>query len=470
MINTPIRVKTLPVLLAGMILFTASLFSQNTPGSYTPMKDDTVLLRILKNKSDQRFEADKAALQGENKKYLAAEFSQRHQQIVQMYDQQEFITDPEAMAYLNSLMGVILSANPRLKSLNPVVLFSKRYWPNAASYGEGTITFNIGLFNRLQNESQAVFILCHELSHLYLDHSNKAIERYVNTVNSKEFQQQLKEIKKMEYQQGRSLDRLVKNLSYKSRQHSRDHESQADSMALELMRPTGFDVRESVSCLALLDSVDLDKYNGRLHLATQFNFAEYPFRPRWIQGPGLTLSEAMRAHDAGEDREKDSLKTHPDCSLRIGYLKEKAFRYYQPSQQLFLVSKTCFDSLSVRFDYEALEYCFRSKETGRALYYALQLFYVHPDDAYLAAMVGKCLTGIYYAQQGHTLSSVTDTPSLTDSGDYGDFLRFLENVKLYDIASIGYYFMQQQLSKFSDQNAFMPAYDDTKFIYLTQIH
>jgi predicted SprT family Zn-dependent metalloprotease len=91
--------------------------------------------------------------------------------------------------------------------------------------GEGTIFFNIGLFHRLQNESQAAFILCHELAHYYLNHSNDNIHQYVNTIYSDDFQQKLKSIQKLSYEKNKQLDALAKNLLFRNRRHGRDDSS-----------------------------------------------------------------------------------------------------------------------------------------------------------------------------------------------------------------------------------------------------
>lgn len=48
----------------------------------------------------------------------------------------------------------------------------------------------------------------------------------------------------------------VKGLTFDSRRHSRDHEAQADSMAVELMRHTSYDLHGALTTLALLDSID----------------------------------------------------------------------------------------------------------------------------------------------------------------------------------------------------------------------
>lgn len=436
--------------------------------SYTPLRDDSLLLANMLRATSAKLENDKANAVGENKKYIAKEYQERFDYLKKMYEHKEFVTDARASAYLTSLLNIITKANPALLSLKPNVLFSKVFWPNAASFGEGTLVFNISLFNRLTTEAQAAFILCHELSHLYLDHSNKAIQRYVNTVYSKDFQAELKDINKYEYGKTQRLKGLAKAISFKSRRHSRDHETEADSMALELMKNTGFDVRESLTALTLLDSVDQEKYAKQLYLERQLSFVDYPFQPRWIRAKSISLGEAMGITEKTDEEDIDSLKTHPDCTARVKRLQPKAAAFYKPGQQAYLVSKPYFDTLVYQFDRERIAYCYKEEQVGRALFYSLQMFSSNPNDAFLATMIGRCFNKIYTAQQQHFFGRITDLPSgLKEKTEYDVFLQFLQSLRLAEVGTINYKFMQQQEQKFKNDAAFMKEYNMSKSIFST---
>lgn len=455
--------RILSAVILCSILIPLKTLSQQT---YKPFKNDSLLTVALLAKASEKLEADKKSIGGENKKFIIKEYEERFGHVKGMYEKKQFITDSRAKQYIDTLVGQIIKANPVLHALKPTVLFSRMYWPNAASFGEGTIMFNISLFNRLNNESQAAFVICHELAHYYLEHSNNAIHNYINTLYSKEFQAQLREIKKNEYQKGKKLDGLLKNISYKSRRHGRDHETQADSMALELLKNCRFDVRESLTCLALLDSVDTEKYNGNLRLQEQLHFPDYPFRKSWTRQASKTLDQAIREHESANGlnkntEETDSLKTHPDCSGRITQLKPKVDSYYKSSQQLFPINKTMFDSLVNSFDFELIEYCYQGDEVGRALYYALQKNNVEKNNLYLITMIGKCFNRIYAAQRDHMLGKITDLISDTDNSEYDSFLNFLRNLKLPDIASISYHFMKQHAPGFNSDKEFAAVYKES---------
>jgi Zn-dependent protease with chaperone function len=428
------------ILLLVCLSFSCGILAQNA-AFYSPLQDDPTLARQLTEATEKKYKLDLTGLNGSNKKYFEEIYKERYQKIQKMYSEKEIISEGKAASYLQMLVKEIVKNNPSLNSIETRIVFSRAWWPNASSMGEGTIIFNIGLFNRLDNESQAAFVLCHELAHLYLDHSNKSITRYVNTVYSDEFQKELKRIQKTEYQKRQQAETLVKNLAFRNRRHSREHETEADSLALEWMKNTSFDVRESLSCLSLLDSVDRDKYDINPELEQVFHSKEYPFQAQWVKKEEGLFSTMAAATEEEEKRERDSLKTHPDCSNRIKSISARVDQYYKGSSKTFIVSQELFKKLQTDFDYEIIEHCYRSENISRSLYYSLQMLQGRRSDAYLVTNIGRCLNEIYRAQKTHTLSKIVDMPSPYHDKKYDKLLRFIQQLRLSDIAAISYYYL-----------------------------
>lgn len=402
---------------------------------------NTALPKQLAEAIDQRCQQDIKSLSGRKHKNEIAEiFKQRAGMVKEMVDEKEIITDPVAVAYLENLAQTILKNNPALTKQPLRILFSRAYWPNAASLGEGTIVFHIGLFNRLENEAQAAFILSHELAHYFLDHGNASVYHYVEKVNSEEFQQRLKEIAKSEFNRNSQLEKLGLNFMFNSRRHSRTHEKQADSMAFELIKNTPYNLQSAISSIALLDSADKDKYAGKLALEQQLNFAAYPFKKRWVTGNTLAFAESRE--DVKEKAIADSLKTHPDCKLRFADLEEKLKKANKPGGQNFIVSEAQFRQFSKAFDDEVLAYCFEQDKISRCLYLTLQRLSGELQNPYLLGMAGKCLTKLYTAQKDHTLGKYTDLPGSAYDEEYNSLLKAIQNWRLGELAAISYYFMQ----------------------------
>jgi Zn-dependent protease with chaperone function len=455
----------IPLLTVVFFCISHAILAQSA-SFYNPLKDDPILSRQLTEATEKKYKQDLTGIGGNNKKYFEEIYKERYQKIQKMYTDKEIISEGKAAGYLQSLVKEIVKGNPTLGNLDPRVVFSRAWWPNASSMGEGTIIFNIGLFNRLGNESQAAFVLCHELAHLYLDHSNKSIARYVNTVYSEEFQKELKRIKNSEYLKNKQVEALVKDLAFRSRRHSREHETEADSLAVEWMKNTAFDVRESIACLALLDSVDRDKYDINPELEQVFHSKEYPFQAQWVKKDEGGLFNTMAAvTEEEEKRERDSLKTHPDCSNRIKRIAARVDQYYKSNSRAFIISEEEFKKLQNDFDYEIIEHCYRSDNVSRSLYYSLQMLPGRRSDAYLVTSIGRCMNAIYTAQKAHTLAKIVDMPSPYNDKKYDKLLRFIQQLRLPDIAAISYFYLLIYQADMATYEDFLEALINSKANY-----
>ncbi|OQP68060.1 M48 family metalloprotease [Niastella populi] len=442
----------------------SNTFCQDLTYYHTP-EDDAGKYSEWMAATEKRYKADVSGLGGGNKKYLEQLFKDRYENIRKMYDRKEIVTEAVANGYLQSLVSEIVRSNQSLAPLEARVAFSRTWWPNASSMGEGTILFNIGLFYKLQNESQAAFVICHELAHLFLNHSNNNITRYVNTVYSNEFQAELKKINKSQYQKNQQLDALTRSITFDNRRHSREHEAEADSLALEWLKNTSFDVRESLSCLALLDSIDRDKYNATLPLKQVFSFPEYPFQEKWTKEEKTLFSTMAALSEEESKKERDSLKTHPDCSLRVARLKDRVQQYYNSNSRTFVINEKQFRQLQNDFDYEIIDFCYRSDNVSRSLYYTLQMLESQPTNAYLITNTGRCINKLFNAQKNHTLSKVADLPSPYNDKNYNNLLEFIQRLRLPDLGAFSYYYLKQQPAGLLANEDFLAALIESKGNY-----
>ena len=427
--------------------------------SYVPFKDDSLQLDFIKKAIKENYRKDSIAINGDNKKYTIQLYKGRLDFINEMFADKEFIYTEETTTYLTALINEIFKGNPQLKNLGTHFLFSRAYWPNAFSTGEGTIVLNIGLFTKLQNESQVVFALCHELSHLYLNHSNKAIEHYITTLYSDEFQAKLKTLKKQEFDKNKELDKLEKGVVFSSRRHGRQHESEADSMALVFMKNTGFDITEAIGCLKMLDDIDKDSYNTEEGLRQIFNFTEYPFQNKWVKKEEAFFG--ISADNTITDKEEDSLKTHPDCKVRMLKLTPAVAIFKNAMAKKNWVDETEFKKLQQLFAFETLSFCYNSKRISRCLYLAMELHKQYPDNVYIITTIGKCFNLFYENQQKHTLNNIVSLPSPLGEKNYNTLLEFIQKINLQDMAAISYYFLKQYDSKFATDKDFTAAFNQS---------
>ena len=450
----------------GLLLFTQLFIfticvAQSQP-AFLPATEDAILLKALTVKYEGQYKADLSSLPKENRKDFEEVYRQRWDNIKSVLDKKEIYTSASAQQYLDALVAEIVKANPLLQKQNFTCYFSRSGIPNAAYIGEGIILFNMGLFKRLDNESQAAFILCHEIAHFYLQHSENSIRRYVTTLNSQEVQNGLRKIKNTEYGKRQQVDDLMKGLTFNMRRHGRDHESEADSMAIEFMRHSRYDISEALTTLALLDSIDTDSLNMSACLQKMFNAKEYPFQKKWIaKEEGLLGGHAQLKK---EEPLSDSLKTHPDCKLRIQFLTPMINRYQAKNGLKNIVDKANLNELRNTFSYEIIEYAYTSENYTRSLYYTIELWQNKSSDPYLVTQVGKIFNGFYAAQKTHKLGKLIDLPSPFYPADYNLLLQFIQNLYLENFSSISYYFLKQYNSQLGNYSPFTNAYNTSKQI------
>ncbi|MBO9635797.1 MAG: M48 family metallopeptidase, partial [Chitinophagaceae bacterium] len=384
-------------------------FSQSI--AYKPLNDDLSQIKTwdatLAAQHKQRLDTMRNFYKADFKKI----YESRYTDLKELTAQNRILTDSFANNYLQQMVKTIFDNNPNIPSKDYRIRFTRDYWPNAASLGEGTIIFNIGLFSKLQNESQVAFVLCHEIAHYHLQHSQKTIERYVTTINSKEYQEELRRIVNSQYQRGKQLETLARGVTFNHRRHSRDNEASADSMALELFRNTPFRTGEALNCLALLDSIDTDKYNVTPALEKLFNFPQYPFQQKWIKEEQSFFTAMAATSKEEKKKDRDSLKTHPDCEIRVKALTESVKKYSTGNKLANPLNAGSFAQLQELFDYEIIEHCYNNKDVSRSFYYTLQLLQSRPNDPYLIANTGRCLNRMFQAQKDHELNKIVDLPS-----------------------------------------------------------
>lgn len=246
------------------------------------------------------------------RKELKEFYKTRYNSSRRRLDDGHLLLNTEVNDYLTSLTQTIADANDQFDFTQIRVLLARYTWPNAFSVGDGTLAINMGLILQLENESQLAFILCHEASHFFLNHSdNHFIERY-NSRNSEDFQAKLDEINDSEYYKATKLKELLKSNIYSERSHNRSLEYQADSLGLAMYLEAGYDISEALSTLRLLDKLnDPIELDLPLFEILDIDTVEYP-----------PSSLNIKSREKNDALDEDLIKTHPDCMERLAVFEE----------------------------------------------------------------------------------------------------------------------------------------------------
>lgn len=434
-----------------LIFFPILSIVANSQNSYAFWKDDVSLRRKYQEETNQKKQSVLSSLPEQHARDYKAIYELEFDQISDLWSGTRAVTAPDVNGYLQSIVKKITDANPQLQNTDARVVFTRDDWPNAASLGDGSIAINGGLFIFLSDEAELAFIICHELSHYYLDHTNKHIKKIVELYNSEDFTKEVKRLSKQEYGSGKEFDELMKKMTFGSRRHSREDEAQADRQAFLFLKNTGYDLNGIINCLQLLDEVDDSSIYKPFAPAATFNFDEYPFKQKWIQKESV-LFGAMTGEDSPlTKRERDSLKTHPDCAIRISLLQDSVQKI--PPGKGFLVNENFFNQLKREFFPEITQQEFRNDNLTRNLYYSLLMLQGGDYTSLAVYSIARDLNILFQKQKDHTLADI-EKETRTFPADYNLLLRMIDRWRLDEIASINYYFCRKYAAQMNRYNGF----------------
>lgn len=435
------RLICLLVLFLCMAGFSVSFAQPFGPDVF---RDDSLQRVDMASRSHQKKEALIKNAAGPYARDYKKIYEDQFAEIDKLWSGTRAITAPQIQNYLQRLVNTIISTNPDLRDSDARIVFTRDWWPNAYSMGDGSIAINAGLLIHLNNEAELIFILCHELAHYRLDHTGKSIRKYVETINSDTYQSELKRLSKETYRVNQQLEKLSRGFLLSSRRHSRENEAEADSQALIWMRQTGYDCSGVRSCLQLLNEIDQAESYPAPVLPQVFNFPDYPFKTKWVQKESSIFSQMEVNEGPGE---KDSLRTHPDCEKRMASLAG-SLASCEGRGQLFLTEESMFTRLKKELFFEISVQCYRENQLSRHLYYSLQLLKADSSFVPLAAWsIARCLNSLYQKTKDHQIGTSVDKEGDEWSAGYNQLLRMLSRIRLEELAQLNFQFCRTYVAQ-----------------------
>lgn len=440
-------------LLPLCLIFVATLSRAQT--AFQPARTTAHKAEYLAKRIDTRLERDLDGLPRKNNAAYKKIYVERADGLKTSLSEGHFILDTVWNNWFGEILNEIWRGNPTLPKSELVLYPGRLAEPNASCHGEGTLVFNLGLLPFLEDESQVAFVICHEIAHYAQNHVNQAIAQYVETLYGEETQQQLNEISKSEFGKTQKAMALMKQFAYGTGRHSRFKESEADSLAVIYLSRTRYNPAAAIGALDMLDKTDSVAWPV-IPYKTLFDAPQFPYQEAWLQQKKNSLSASATVAPKN-NWDTDSLKTHPDCRKRIATTARQLENIKTAAQNKFLQSEAVFNDLRKRSTFEVLEGLYQGEAYGRCLYRTLALLQQYPDDAYLNAMVVKCLFQIHAYQKNHELRHVLDLPAPENDPEYDRFLRFMNQFRLKELAQVGYYFSENRLEKFRSNEDFLFA-------------
>jgi hypothetical protein len=195
-----------------------------------------------------------------------------------------------------------------------LLLIDRNASVNAYAVGRNLLAVNLGLISFVQSREELALVLAHELAHNVLDHPDRSMREAAEWFTSAEYEQSLKDVMNAKYERYSKLKKVFEGYSLTNSRHHRYHESDADSLAIVLLRNSGigFDARFFLR----LDSADLtDRTPLAQPVGNYFTAYGLSFENSWTakRTKGLSTRNYSFSDTA---KLNDSLKTHPDCEQR----------------------------------------------------------------------------------------------------------------------------------------------------------
>lgn len=366
------------------------------------------------------------------KSYIRELYENRCDYVIETFNQGSFIVDTVFTPYLQSILNKIYASNPGLSKRNAKVYAYRSEVSNAISFGEGTIGVTLGLLAKLRTEDQIAFVLCHEIAHYQEEHSDKGIAKRAALHYDKEVRKKLKEIKRSEYEQFTKLSALASEIGVSIAKHSRDKESEADSLALIYYLKTSYSWKAPVQTLQILDSVDIDININNIDFKKYFSFSDYPFKESWIS---YQKSDRWYA----SSHQNDSSKTHPNCKTRITEL-ERQLKSTEHQMEQSVLEFTNINRIKEESAFEIIASQDYFGSYGRSLYNTFVLLEQYPENVYLHSMLSRSFYYLYFSQKNRLLHKVLPLPDPRFNEDYDRFLTFANTLRLSEYASLSYHY------------------------------
>ena len=413
--------------LSGLCVF-IFLFSFCTAFAQDFSKDYTPLQNYSKGKEHlstflKLYEEDAATIEITNSK-ARNEFNKRvklHVRELKSTDSARLFMHTDTLTlFLNAIAGKIKNANSLLAQKNYHITTYRESSPNASNVGPQFILFNIGLLNRLENEAQVAFVICHEMAHEYYAHVWAGLKKWCVMSHDKELKKELKKIYKEEYGSVKKAEKLLLTYAANFLEHSRSNELLADSLGMIFYLNAGYDKKEAAKVMDVLSKADEPLYTQKIKFETVFENAELPFQKEWL---GYDSTQVFWKPSEELWKVPDSLKTHPACEIR----KDKIYSFSSMAET-GVVGRESFEAFKYIADFEYINVLTQEEQFAAAVFYSLQLQEKFPENIYLKCTMVESLYEICEALKAHRFSFVVEMPGPEYHASYNSLLYFLHNM------------------------------------------
>ena len=339
------------------------------------------------------------------------------------------------------IKDIIIAGNQNLKDVEIKIFIYRSNEANAFSLGEGLILVSTGLLARMPDVSQVAFVLSHELAHDAMNHVFLNLLHISESLHEGEMKRTFQKASRKKEGRNTEINNVLNNFMAVQMAYSQRNEFEADSQGLVYFQHAGFTLDGAIGALGVLDSADYLMFEDTLDLRHYFSFDGYPFKSYWLDTENAAL---QWARDTTLYMIPDSLKSHPDCDVRIQRIGELAAT---DSEQIIVVADEAMvmEKLKDVFQFESLEGQLMARDYVMALYMSLQLQTLYPQNIYLKSVTAHALIELAAAFSRNEFLEYVEFADMNYPAGYNQMLTFLHNMNSSTLYKLATYCLQDKL-------------------------
>jgi len=340
----------------------------------TENKEQIEEIKMLLQENHSKFEAE-SELNATQNELLKKKEKAKIEAELKLVTSDRIIVSGVLYEKVNRIFNQIILANPQIPQNTRMVLYRSNDF-NAFTMGDNVIFVHIGLFSSLQNESQIALVISHEIAHNVLRHVRKSMVESVIRETDKEINKEVNSILKSDYGQVSALNALLVPRIMESREKSRQHEFEADSLGLVFLKNTAFDIRQALS---LFHAMEKQKRNETKTIAYHKCFHIHE-----LNSIAEKDAEYIRESSLGSFTKDESklpyLATHPYERQRFYRLAgqvqaDTTFATYLPTYD------DNFKLIEKNVDFELIINSWKNKNLSEVIYHAIKFIETHPENS-----------------------------------------------------------------------------------------
>ncbi|WP_143305408.1 M48 family metalloprotease [Chitinophaga vietnamensis] len=311
------------LLSAASMLFVSAIAYAQQPGSLYDYQDlSHTRYARQKDSLKKAWTCPSIYKEKETQKKYREIWDNRTDFIVNAIEEDGYVYEREIYNYLDGVISQIARGNSQLLPKKPFLMIDRNSSVNAYASGNGMIAVNIGLMAFVKTREELALVLAHELAHNIMQHPENGMKKKAEWLTSDEYKQSINAVMDSKYERLTRLKKVFEGYSFDRSRHQRYHESDADSLAIVLLRNSHMNI--DAAFFLRLDSADI-QYRQPLKKNISEYFAAYQLKTEdaWMTKRTKGLS-ARNYNFVASTTLEDSLKTHPDCQER--YNQNKAFQ------------------------------------------------------------------------------------------------------------------------------------------------